>query len=383
MPTSSRSRPRRRSGRLPAIGLMATVLTAVSATPAAASPDHAMSQAADSPTAQQLADRLVQAGAPAAYVTVDGVDAAAGTADPGNGRPARVGDPVRVASTSKTFLAVTALRLAERHAVDLDAPLPRLAPALTTRLSPPQQVRTATLRQLLQHTAGLPDHLDDEFALRVLTDPAYGASGFDQEGLVRTALADQPLTAPGTVRYSNTGYILAGLVLEEATGTPVRRLVRDLVLRPLGLHDTGWGPHGRVVGRTARGVEVLPDGTRVDASFVNDSVAGASGDLLSTTADLQRLYDAVLEGRLLSSGSLAQLQDVLPTGDGYTSYGLGLRRFDVCGPVWGHSGHLPGYLTYAVQRDDHAVAVTITTSELSERLLGALQSVAFEPVCAP
>src|SRR5690606_40530231 len=108
----------------------------------------------------------------------------------------------------------------------------------------------------------------------------------------------------------------------------------------------------------------LGDKASVEVTEQNPSLDWAAGEMISTTADLDRFFDALLGAELISARSLAQMQKTVPIGLGF-EYGLGLERFDLpCGgTLWGHGGQLLGYLSYAYRRDDgRSVTLQVTSS---------------------
>jgi D-alanyl-D-alanine carboxypeptidase len=214
-----------------------------------------------------------------------------------------------------------------------------------------------TARQLLQHTSGLYNYTDD------LPEPPRR---FRPRELVAIATGHKPLFAPGTqFSYSNTNYILAGLLVERVTGQPLAAQLRQRILQPLGLDDTELpttqralaGPHLRGYAppdedwRVSDGPARLVDVTEMDTSW-----GWAAGAMVSTTTDLARFYQALLGGQLLAPELLKQMRttvDASQAGHG-TRYGLGLEVLRLgCGvELWGHGGSLEGYGTTAFSTPD-------------------------------
>jgi D-alanyl-D-alanine carboxypeptidase len=170
--------------------------------------------------------------------------------------------------------------------------------------------------------------------------------------LVRLALSHRPDFAPGQGwSYTNTGFILAGMLVERLTGKDIRTAVTDMVIRPAGLRDTYWPPPGEtgIRGPHARNYMLDPtdpQGPLVDATAFEPSLAGASGAIVSTPSDLNRFWQELLGGRLLPGRMLAEMTTTVPTpesGPG-AAYGLGLMRVPLScgGHAWGHDGGLLG-----------------------------------------
>ncbi|WP_433726869.1 serine hydrolase domain-containing protein [Nocardia sp. CA-129566] len=254
---------------------------------------------------------------------------------------------VRIASNTKTFVATVVLQLVGEGRVELDAPIERYLPDVVR--GPGGDGNLITVRNLLQHTSGIPDYLtrldlDSPEALR-----RYQTA--DQ--LIRLGLDAPSRFAPGSaVGYSNTDYLLAGKLIEQVTGQPVGDEVTRRILQPLGLRDTYWpafpletvirGPH-------PRGYQNF-NGTLVDITDIDPGWGLADGALVSTGADLNRFFEGLLAGGLLAPAELAEMQRTRPTNNPAlpNDIGLGLfHRTSFCGvDIWGHGGAMDGTFVY-------------------------------------
>ncbi|MCL8009669.1 serine hydrolase [Streptomyces sp. AS02] len=313
------------------------------ATAPAGAPDHARLRA--------LLHRLTTVdGGPGALVEVrdrtGGVVLTSGVADVRSGAPVRRDSRFRIGSMTKPFVATVMLQLVGERRVALDAPVERYLPGVVRGNG--NDGRVITVRQLLQHTSGLPDVLDHLSPEEILKDPLAHR---DARDLVDIALAHPPTFEPGTGwRYSNTGYLLAGMIIEKVTGHTYAEEIRRRVIKPLGLRETYVpgddpaipGPHPRGYARPGE------DAPLMDITAINPSVAGASGEMISSGTDLNRFLDALVRGRLLRPAQLREMTRTRPTGnpDG-RAYGLGLesRQLPCGGLYWGHTGDIPGYET--------------------------------------
>ncbi|GAA3147960.1 serine hydrolase domain-containing protein [Planomonospora alba] len=291
-----------------------------------------------------------------------------GTARLGTGRPVPENGRFRIGSTTKPFTATVVLQLVAEGKVSLDDTVERWLPGLVPGGS------RITVRQLLNHTSGLFDYLQTEGMPKdggdVLRD---GRRTYTPEQLVRTAVANPPYFAPGAGwMYSNTNYILAGMIIERATGNTYREEVARRILKPLGLRDTFLpGTSVRIPGPHARGYfprTVDPVGRLVDVTELNPSFAGAAGEMISTTADVGRFFTALLGGKLLAPEQLREMTTLVDisrqTGVPGLGYGLGLESVKLsCGVrSWGHGGSIPGYATYVgFTRDARRQAVLYAT----------------------
>jgi D-alanyl-D-alanine carboxypeptidase len=266
-------------------------------------------------------------------------------------RPARADDRFRVGSVTKSFVATLMLQLVGEGRLRLDDNLERWLPGLVPG---GEQI---TARQLLNHTSGLYNYTDD------LPEPPRR---FRPRELVAIATGHKPLFVPGTqFSYSNTNYILAGLVVERVTGQPLAAQLQQRILQPLGLGDSELPTTQRnLAGQHIRGYAPpdedwqVSDGPArlVDVTEMDTSWAWAAGAMVSTTTDLARFYQALLGGQLLTPALLKQMRttvDASQAGHG-TRYGLGLEVLRLgCGvELWGHGGSLEGYGTTAFSTPD-------------------------------
>ncbi|MGK5627871.1 serine hydrolase domain-containing protein, partial [Streptomyces sp. URMC 123] len=347
------------------VALALTAATAAAVTAAApASASAAPRGASHHPATQNALDAITRAGTPGVLARVDrGGEVwrgASGVADLRTGRPRLPQDRFRTGSLTKPFTATVLLQLAAepRYRLSIDDTVDRWLPGLVRGND--NDGRRITLRQLLQHTSGLYDYLDDERFLAKYTGEAFLAHRYDgatPEELVRIGLAHPPRFAPGEDwHYSNTNYILAGIlagmVIEKATGNTYASEVKRRVIEPLGLRGTTVpgtsssipGPHGRHYSTLYVKDPAAP---AHDVTSLNPSVSGASGEIISTTRDLNVFFRALLRGELLPP---AQQKDMFTTRalKGGGSYGLGVRSqtLTACGvTVWGHSGEITGSVT--------------------------------------
>ncbi|MFC9659718.1 serine hydrolase domain-containing protein [Nocardia sp. NPDC127606] len=302
---------------------------------------------------------------------------AAGVADLATGRPFADDDRLRIASNTKPFVATVMLQLVAEGKVELDAPVERYLPGVVR--GPGIDGDRITIRNLLQHTSGLP-----EYAAEFGTPPKPGqVAGLTEQ--VRWGTTDiaetvrNALTAPADFEpgaqwaYSNTNYAVAGMVIEKITGSPLGTEITHRIIEPLGLRNTYYpspdevdirGPHPK--GYTEIG------GVQVDYTSQNVSWAGAAGAMVASGADLNHFFIALLDGKLLPPAQLAEMKNVRPTGvDSKWAYGLGLARITMsCGnELWGHTGGLSGTVTYdgVVLTTGGAITIALNQDLMDDR----------------
>ncbi len=289
-----------------------------------------------------------------------------GVGDLRTGEPRSERDRYRVGSITKTFVATVVLQLEAEGRLSLDDTVDEWLPGVVEGNG--NHGDRITLRQLLNHTSGLYNYTaDEEFARTYFARDGFLEHRYDTvtpRQLVAIATAHEPDFAPGTDwRYSNTNYILAGMVIEEATGRPYAEEVRRRIIDPLKLRATSV-PGNRVTlpRPSSRAYSKLTEsatGPTYDVTRLNPSMAGPAGEMISDSADLNRFYTALLRGRLLPAEQLAEMTTTVPAMPG-ASYGLGLikRELDCGVTVWGHAGGIHGSSSEAVATRDgrHALA---------------------------
>ena len=337
--------------------LAAALVLGVAAGPAvvpaaAATAPASVSSAASSTAALDAAIAgLPNAGATAALARVGGSEGvwqgATGVHDLRTNRPVDPDARFRAGSVTKVFTAAVALQLAAEGRLDLDRTarsyLPELIPAAYGKV---------TVRQLLNHTHGIPapdfpgTTVEEWYENRFLVH--------DPEDMVRSATAKHPEFAPGARQhYLNIGYTVAGLLIERVTGERYEDVLAARVLRPLGLRGTySPGANPRIVGPHNHGYQTmrLADGTTGlrDVSVWGATDGWAAGDLVSTTADLERFTRALFAGRVVR-GPLLEEMFTLPDAPDFktgapAAYAAGLSMKRLGGrEVWGKTGGRWGY----------------------------------------
>jgi D-alanyl-D-alanine carboxypeptidase len=291
-------------------------------------------------------DRAVARGAPGAILAVDLPGSglwlgARGVAEHG-GAAMTPEHRFRIASVSKVFVAVVALQLVQEGWLLLDQTVEDWLPGLLPNGN------AITVRQLMRHTSGLYDYLDGPFVRGVLAEPQRR---WQPAELVAYAVAHRVTFrpgAPGRWSYSNTNYVLLGMIIERVTGTSLAHELRFRIIERLDLRHTGFEPVDAAEG-LAHGYQRRRDLTELDLSF-----AWAAGNMFSTAADLARFSRALFGGELLDADRMAELTTFGATqGSGWSPslrYGLGLmqerfRAGDEELLAYGHSGMLGGYRT--------------------------------------
>ncbi|MFE9663124.1 serine hydrolase [Streptomyces sp. NPDC005955] len=369
----------RRSTRAVLVGAVAAGIAAgVLAVPAQAGPGPGPGPGARYGATQRALDDLVRQGAPGVIAQVRTGDrvwnGTAGVADRTTGEARAANERFRIASITKTFVAATLLDQEADGLLSLDDTVEKWLPGVVRGNG--NDGRAITVRQLLNHSSGLREYMSDPEYRRKFFTKEYLTSRYEAWPPLRTVrvgLAHRPDFAPGDRHaYSNTGYVLAGMIIEKTSGNPYAQEIRERVLKPLGLRHTTLpgntvtipGPHPRMYSFLSDD----PQATEIhDVTEQNASQAFGDGDIISTTGDVNRFLQGLLAGRLLPRKQLDAMKRMLPNAgpvQGYEAYGLGLYRYRTsCGTtVYGHSGGAAGGGSEAVATETGHRSVTINVN---------------------
>lgn len=323
-------------------------LSAAAAVPAAAAPAAEYTRAEFQSDLDHL-NELGVTGVQGRVVLADGTvwTATSGVADVRTGRPVPAAGYYRIASNTKTFVATVVLQLVAEGELSLEDSVEEHLPGVVPGGS------AITVRNLLQHTSGLYDYQN-------ALPGSSGAEDFERhrfdhheaEDLVALAVNHPPDFPPGTdFRYSNTGYVLAGMIVESVTGRSWGEEVEQRIIRPLGLKHTSvpgdfpflpW-PHARAYQQWGLGTP----GT--DTTTFNPTRSDAAGGMVSTTADLGRFFRELLAGRLLPPELMEEMRTTVAVEPGGVElgYGLGLyeKGLSCGGSYWDHGGNTAGVIS--------------------------------------
>lgn len=351
-------------------GLLVAACLPLAATEPAAMESPVEVEAELRATLDAFRERYGFPGATAAIALRDGTiaTAATGLADVEAGRAMRPGTPMLAASIGKTFVAATVLALeSERHLSRRDL----LADHLGDRawFGDLPNAQTITIGQLLKHTAGLPDHAHLPAFQQAWAGLAMAQSEFDPEDLAGFVTGQNSLFEAGAAwAYSDTGYVLLGLVIEAVSDQPWRDAVRARFLDPLG--QSGTVPSDRpdlpglAIGYVVRDNPFdMPERT-ADAEgrlLWNPAVESAGGGFASTSQDLARWGHLLFGGEAMGEAYLDRLLDGVCVGPDTPGilYGAGVAIYAETsrGMVYGRGGWIPGYVSSLRHYVDHGVTV--------------------------
>jgi D-alanyl-D-alanine carboxypeptidase len=299
--------------------------------------------------------------------------ARSGSAQLDKNTPVALDSHFRIGSNTKTFVAVVTLQLAHEGALDLDDPVDKWLPGVVSGNG--NDGTQITIRNLLQHTSGIANYTQDLFAqYNADTFPTLRFQHYEPAQLVAMALQHPPLFRAGTSwTYSNTNYVLIGMIIQKVTGNDWRVEVGRRILTPLHLTHTSTpvdepdlpSPH-------ASGYQQLAtDAPLLDATAMNQSAADAAGSMTSTTADLTTFWRGLQAGELLGPAEMAAMHTTVPVNnDGDVEpgsrYGLGIIWYPATcgGGYWNHEGDTVGFATFNAVNDDGTRAIVVSETTL-------------------
>jgi D-alanyl-D-alanine carboxypeptidase len=277
---------------------------------------------------------------------------AEGIGDLETAAPITVDDHFRIASVTKTFVATVALQLVDECSLSLDDTLEQFVPGIPNG-------DVITVRQVLGMTAGIFNYINDpEFEEAYTHDPLMPFTPQDAVAIIKRHPADFP---PGEkVQYSDSNYILAGLIIEQTMGVSAAEAIASRIIEPLGLTGTSFPSDPELPSPHARGYAADPGSPNLrDITESNPDVAWTAGAMISTLDDL-RIWGRVLaEGFLLSAATQAERVQIAPISSVpglEVGYGLGIM--DVNGFL-GHTGAIFGYSTWVVHSPEEQATIVV------------------------
>lgn len=286
-----------------------------------------------------------------------------GFADLASGIPLAPCNITRVGSTVKTFTAVTILLLQEKGLLNIDDPITDYLS--DTDIKGLENASQSSIRQLLLHSSGIFNYIQNlQFQTASLNDlikiwrPAE---------LLDYARNKNSYFPPGTdVKYSNTNYILLGMIIKRVTGKPFYTVFEEEIFEPTGLTSTQFAAADPVPDGIIRGyVDLYSNLNLINATYYSGwDYFTADGGLISNSYDLAIFMTQLFQGNLLNQESLNEMMSwTAPKseyGDGFeTFYGLGVFRIETAyGPAYLHSGDAIGYFASMVYFPDQAVTIS-------------------------
>lgn len=315
-----------------------------------------------------LAEKVVDAGHPGAAIfalDLEGNEAflAVGSMDLTTEENMNKDAKFRIASVSKSFLATVVLQLMEEGKISLDNPYGDYLPDSITSLFPYDG--EATIKQLLNHTSGIYDFEDDQFVMMLFMDMQYHWTPWELLNYAATA-EEAVFKAPGTeYSYSNTNYILLGLIVEVVSNKTMEENINNRIINPLNLHNTVSWHEGVDLNNCAIGKMVAPDATVIP---INDATLPlyfewGHGQMISTVSELYAFFNALGNGQLFTN---PETLDIMLTGTPLSeneSSGLGIHLYhNELG--FGHDGSTAGFVTTVIINPETGYVLIACFNEL-------------------
>jgi len=336
----------------------------------AASLKRGKSRVAERRDLKAILQELVDAGYPgalAAKTDKDGnaVGATAGKGNLATGEAPPLDGEVRIGSNTKTLVAGLGMKMVEEGKVKLDEPVETYLPGLIKGQG--VDGKKITVRQLLQHTSGLPEYIDESAVDYFGTRNDY----VSPRDLLDTALARPAQFAPGAkFAYTNTNYIVLGLLAERVGKRPIAEQIETKIVKPLGLKHTYMpGPGEKTLrGKHPRGYHTRDNkpGKLEDITDLNPSMAWTAGAMVSTPSELNKFAQSIHDGTLLRQSSIAEMKKGVSVPEIGGEYGLGIYSQKLsCGVAWGHNGGIPGYATSVLVGPNGNAGMIATNAEPS------------------
>lgn len=281
------------------------------------------------------------------------------------GLPMRADAHMRIASTAKAFSGAVALSLVSKGALSLNDTIGERLPNL------PDAWSEVTLRQLLNHTSGLPDFSKNKRFRKDLLASLKKAP--PPEKLLSYVENKDLRFDPGSkYHYSNSDNVAVALMVESATGRTYEGQLQEQVYGPLGLRQTTLPRGANLRKPYIHGYDNDPSEQPPEdiSELIAAGWAWASGGIVSTPADLNTFIRGYVKGQLFDLQTQARQRRVFegggsePPGPGKNSAGLGIFRYETkCGTVWGHTGNTPGYTQFMAASPNGRRSVTVSVNE--------------------
>lgn len=285
----------------------------------------------------------------------------------------------RIGSVTKQFTAALILQLVEEGKIKLDGKITDYLPDY--RKDTGEKV---TIHQLLNHTSGIPSYTNRrDFPTDIMRNP-YSVADF----VKKFASGDFEFEPGSKFSYNNSGYSILGAIIEKVTGKTYETVLRDRILKPLGMTNSGYDNHSPLIEKRASGYQKTPDGF-VNAAYVDMSIPYAAGSMYSTVEDLFKWDQSLYEDKILSAESKR-----LMFTPGLGNYGYGIRiaeqpmgKSDQKTKIIGHGGAINGFnslLTRAVEKRQTVIILDNVNlgqyqGKITNSIIGILNGQPIEP----
>ncbi|MET0595494.1 MAG: serine hydrolase domain-containing protein [Polyangiaceae bacterium] len=310
-----------------------------------------------------LADNAIAAGIPGVTLAIQAGDQtvtiARGVADSATGATMTPAHHVRMGSVAKSFLASIVLQLEDERKLSLSDTIESRLPGMVTGN------KDATIEQVLRLQSGSFDHASDARYLTPYLEGHFDYA-YTPQALIALSNDHPPVFAPGAqFNYSNTNYVIIGLIIEKITGKSLADVVAERITRPLGMNETTM-PLGSEMEAPAAHGYLVGMGDPIDVTGISASSAYGHGNAVSTPADMNRFYGALVAGKVVNPSRLPDM--FTPDARIDTQYGIGVwakDNFPPCSNWIGHDGASPGFDNASYARRDGKRQVTVSITQLT------------------
>ncbi|MCB0745621.1 MAG: beta-lactamase family protein, partial [Ignavibacteriae bacterium] len=273
----------------------------------------------------------------------------------------------RVGSTVKTFTAVSILLLQEDGELNIDDPITNYLS--NQQIQGLENASNCTIRQLLQHSSGIYNYIQDiQFQTASLNNLL---KTWEPNELLDYARGKDAYFAQGTdVKYSNTNYILLGMIIDSVTNEPFYEFFRERIFEPLGLEFTQFAALNNIPEGIIRSyIDLYSNLNLINSTYYSGwDYHTADGGLISNVYDMNAFFTALVGGEIISQSSLNEMMEwiepnEIDTGFFPISYGLGIFKMETqWGDAYFHSGDAIGYYANMVHFPDQNVTITWATN---------------------
>nr|WP_042191377.1 serine hydrolase domain-containing protein [Kibdelosporangium sp. MJ126-NF4]CEL20039.1 D-alanyl-D-alanine carboxypeptidase [Kibdelosporangium sp. MJ126-NF4]CTQ97263.1 D-alanyl-D-alanine carboxypeptidase (EC 3.4.16.4) [Kibdelosporangium sp. MJ126-NF4] len=279
------------------------------------------------------------------------------------GVPADPTAKFRIGSNTKAFVSTVLLQLESEGKLSIDDTVARWLPDAVKANG--HDGTKISIRQLLNHTSGLPDYAGDTRVSVPYIANNNPRQPWPPQTLVDIALSAAPVGAPGEkFFYANTNYVLAGMAIKAITGNDPAVEVQRRIVEPLGLKDTTYPTAEPAMPANSLGGHFWVGNFLIrDVTASNVQVFGPAGAMVSTLNDLAAFERALFSGKLLPPAQMTELKTTVPLGGG-SGYGLGVGSAPTsCGTAWNHNGAVLGYYSMWLTSEDGSKQVVVAANE--------------------
>ncbi len=331
---------------------------------------------------QKIVDEFLDAGSPGVSVTVISPEgtwiSSGGKADLGNNVGLSPCHTLRVGSITKVFTAAAIMRLQDKGVLNVKDKINKYIPGRITKEI--ENANLVTIEQLLNHHSGIKDYLGIGSILDILNYSVKKRSAEENLKIIYGKKAD---FAPGKgMQYSNSNYLLLGMIMKYATGKSAYQVMKDEIFDPLNLNNTY--PGNEIPSDLSRGYyDVYDNGFVQDLTEIDNNAIGGEdmldGGVISNSYDVAVFLNALLKGELVTKASLNQMQEFLPITqdmgdmDFIKDYGFGLMRLETpSGKAIGHYGNVYCFNALVCHFPEQDVTISVLQNGGSAKIIDTL-----------